>query len=376
MTSPDKIEEYPLINDDGRVSLDRHKEDPHTLEAQSYSLPALQPQRRRFRWHHILLVVSLLACFAGAIGLLSQKAAAVDSRPKTPKNPNKIAFATLLSINPDKAKHEKDINDDEYFVATRLLCYQLLHDPQTRNRLGAPFIVMTTPAISQAKIDRLKKDGATIFNITEPLVPKLYHSVNQNRYQDVWSKLLIWKWTQYERVLFIDNDMILSKPLDDLFQQPESIVRQTLHNASAIKADEGPLPSEYLWSPIPEIEAGHEFPLKQGQYRANYPNAGFFLLKPSLDMFQYMMSILAVPGKFDPIYPEQNFMNYVFRQSGNMPWTMLDPKWSVHRALMNDVIKGAYSIHEKWWWRAGGGNKTHDRGDLDLPLAHWMRSWR
>ena len=363
MTRSAKMEEYALVNEEDRTDGGHYKEDPQLLEAQWRLGPT-----RRFRWPQILLIVSALACCAGLVGLFAQTSAGLSSKPS---NPNKIAFATLLSIHPDKAKNEKDINDDNYFVATRLLCYQLLHDPQTRNRLGAPCIVMTTPAVSQAKIDRLKQDGATIFPITEPLVVEKYPSVNQLRFQDVWSKLLIWKWTQFERVLFVDNDMVLSKPLDDLFSEPQIVVRQTKHNASAIFADEGPLPSEYLWAPIPEVEGGHDFPLKKGQFRDNYPNAGFFVLKPSLEMFDYMQSVLAVPGKFDPIYPEQNFMNYVFRTEGNMPWSMLDPKWSVHRAVYNDVVKGAVSVHEKFWWR--GGEKG---SDPDIPLSRWMRAWR
>ncbi len=48
-----------------------------------------------------------------------------------PKPPLKVAFATLLSGFEKNIEKETTIDDDPYFVNTRMLGYQLLHDPVT-----------------------------------------------------------------------------------------------------------------------------------------------------------------------------------------------------------------------------------------------------
>ncbi len=57
------------------------------------------------------------------------------------RNAIKVAFATLLSGFEKIIEKETTADDDPYCRQTRMLGYQLLHDPVTRNRLGAPLIV-------------------------------------------------------------------------------------------------------------------------------------------------------------------------------------------------------------------------------------------
>jgi hypothetical protein len=51
---------------------------------------------------------------------------------------------------------------DAYLVSARILTYQLLHAPRTRNSRPIPFLVLYTKAVSEAKKARLNEDGATI----------------------------------------------------------------------------------------------------------------------------------------------------------------------------------------------------------------------
>lgn len=75
------------------------------------------------------------------------------------------------------------------------------------------------------------------------------------RWREQMSKLHLFKMEQYDRILFIDGDTILQRPLDPLFAagEPNTTVRRTEDNKDEIKSDEGELPERYLLASIPEV---------------------------------------------------------------------------------------------------------------------------
>lgn len=81
----------------------------------------------------------------------------------------------------------------------------------------------------------------------------------------------------------------------------------------------------------------------------NYMNAGFFVLHPSKDLFDYYITLLDTPEQFDSAYPEQNLLNCAHRTDGPMPWQDLGPGWNSKGASQSDYEKGLKSIHHKWW---------------------------
>jgi hypothetical protein len=66
---------------------------------------------------------------------------------------SKYAYATFLAIDAD----EDSGIGDEYFIATRVLAYQLLHAPGTRTHDGIPFIVVVNKDVPETKRDRLRR---------------------------------------------------------------------------------------------------------------------------------------------------------------------------------------------------------------------------
>lgn len=73
----------------------------------------------------------------------------------------KFAYTTFLANWP--RDDEDNPNDDKYFLATRILAYQLLHAPETKSVHGYPFIVLVNEHVSAAKRERLAKDGAIVW---------------------------------------------------------------------------------------------------------------------------------------------------------------------------------------------------------------------
>lgn len=313
-------------------------------------------------WKPAAIVVALLVCLGGLLHWRSNGTQSLS----TVTSP--VAFVTLLESPAEQPRDEENTIDDPYFVATRTLCYQILHEPATRNRLGAPCIVMTTPDISQVKINRLKKDGAIVWPITKPIDPRNYPTYNQGLRPIGWNKLYAWQLTQFERIVYLDNTVMLVKNIDKLFEEPQ--VKNDLatrKNASRLGMDEvGPQPSEYLYAPVAEIEFRHKWPPAPELTREDHTSASFIVLKPSVEMFNYFVSVLSKPGKFDSSRQAvQNFLNYVFRLDGNMPWKRLETKWCLQSPGFDGVEFGARTINEAWW-----------KKDADPALSRWMRAYR
>ena len=58
-----------------------------------------------------------------------------------------------------------------YFQAARLLTFQLLRNPRTRNMIDdVPFLILVTPDIPQRHRNLLNREGATVVPIENPVM--------------------------------------------------------------------------------------------------------------------------------------------------------------------------------------------------------------
>jgi hypothetical protein len=70
----------------------------------------------------------------------SEPASSKSASPEAATS-NKYAFSAFLAA---PSMQTREDNDDVYFVGTRMLIYQLLHDPKTRTNNSYPFVVLAT----------------------------------------------------------------------------------------------------------------------------------------------------------------------------------------------------------------------------------------
>ncbi|KAF2168994.1 glycosyltransferase family 8 protein [Zasmidium cellare ATCC 36951] len=265
---------------------------------------------------------------------------------------HKVAYATFLAANANPSQKETDEEsaaiddaDDGYFVSTRVLAYTLLHSKSAGSNNSIDFLVLCTRDVSKRKRDRLKQDGATII-----LVEKLKSDwVNTGiaRWADMLAKLRLFQLTDYAKICYIDADTLVTGPLDGVFFDEATLTQATLPNPAEIKDDESPLPRTYMFAAHADYWGyDHPFPPPADM---NYLNCGFFVLTPSLMLFDYYMSVLNIPGRFDPGFMEQNLLNYAHRREGNMPWKPLWYGWNVNWATEKDWRGGGRSFHAKFW---------------------------
>lgn len=77
--------------------------------------------------------------------------------------------------------------------------------------------------------------------------------------------------------------------------------------------------------------------------------AGFIMFSPSIEMFDFYISLMAEPGHFNPNFTEQNLLNYAHRLHGTVPWQRLAPTWNINFPKPSDEKSGVATMHEKWW---------------------------
>lgn len=290
------------------------------------------------------------------------KAFSTFEPPSLATTRSKYSYATFLGPS---THEEEDINDDKYFVAARLLAYQLLHAPETRTRSSIPLIVLVSAEVSKAKRDRLRRDGAIVWE--REGIDADWIETPVPGWRTVLTKLRLWELTQFERVCFLDGDTVLAKPIDEVFEDAAAQSHVTGSKQDAILEDEALQPPGYVFAAIPEMKPVHHYPPTEENHdwpNGGYLNAGFFVMEPRLDMLAYYLSLLAVPHKFDSTLPEQNLLNKAHRADGNMPWKMLDTKWNMHFVSKEDLDGGLHSLHVKFW------KPSDDR------LIPFLESWR
>ena len=239
-----------------------------------------------------------------------------------------VAIATFL-CGLDKPEKDARVDDDFYFVAARVLTYQLLHDSRTRCNRSIPFLVLVTDDVSPEKRQRLTADGATVLPVDDVRLPG-WIKTGVTRWKDQFTKPRLLEMVEYERVLFIDADTLLTRPIDAIFDDLSARLPSTTlpHRRDYIKADEAPLPAQYLFAARSDNamtgEREHPFPPPPTPVFS----AGIWLAAPSRELFAYLLSVMTHRGRFNAHTMEQSLLNYAFRREGAMPWMELDFTWS------------------------------------------------
>lgn len=263
---------------------------------------------------------------------------------------SRYAFATLLAENVEMTEGglnltDYDLNTDEYFLAARVLTWQLLRSPRTRSREGIPFLILVTEDISDDKRDVLRKEGATIVEVDKTSMPDWMDPIF-SRWRDQLAKLHVFEQTDYDKICFLDLDFLLTAPLDGVFDDPAVQWQDSLQNTDQVKEDEVKIPDRYLFAAHADPWGPSEvWPPEKGDYF----NAGFFVIGPSNEAYDYYLSLLNFPDRFGSAYVEQDMLNYAHRLDGNMPWTSFADTWNALHPGLHHMEHGVRSFHTKFW---------------------------
>jgi len=275
----------------------------------------------------------------------------------------KYAFATLVSPNYLENADQNDVESDDYFLSARVLNYQLLHSNKTRyHDPTVPFLVLALPGVGKIKIKILESEGATVIPVENLKADWIKAPLPQ--WEGLLSKLFLWSYTEYEKILFVDADVYLIESMNGIFEDEAAQPQMTLESKTEPQ-DIGALPATYVMAGVPDGGSGS----RDNPMNINYMNAGFFIMRPDMKLFNHFKKYINTPNSFSLSMLEQNLINDIFRVEGAMPWQHMDPKWDTSCPEPVDIQRGWKSVHSKLW-------KTHaEPCDVD-PVAGrmWYRT--
>lgn len=181
----------------------------------------------------------------------------------------KCAYVTLL------------YGDNMYFIGTLVFILSLI-----KTKPKYDLLLLYTEDVPINKLDILRKYYTKVIKIDYIKINK----IERKRFIDVYTKLQIFKLTEYDKILFMDNDMLVQKNIDHLF--------------------------EYSTPAGMALSENLKYKDKEKITDKNIVfNAGLWLLKPSLTDFKKMIKGLEV---FDSSYElEQEYVSYYY----NGKWT-------------------------------------------------------
>nr|KIR46228.1 glycosyl transferase family 8 protein [Cryptococcus bacillisporus CA1280] len=241
----------------------------------------------------------------------------IKAEESTPPNPLPVteAYVTFLAHSDDPRPW--------YFNAVRRLMFQLKYDPLTLDPHPRDFVVITTPSAPEWQLEQLREAGAII--ASRPLIDHLpLPEKGISRYAEVYTKLFIFNLTDYERVLFVDADQLMVKPLTGIWDDPNAWPESGMAACAESKS---------AWE--------HPTPIED----QNYFNSGFMLARPDEKTFNELLQ----EKDFDPWFPEQNLLNHYFRRDGPRPWKPLNHMFVTTFPRKVDLEAGIYVLHDKMW---------------------------
>jgi alpha-N-acetylglucosamine transferase len=268
------------------------------------------------------------------------------------------AIAIFLGTEFDAEESDED-ETDRYYVGARTLVYQLLHAPSTRLTSPISVIILATQGVRESKRQRLRLDGATVINIE-----RLEHSVNIDVpfYHEVFDKLRAFDpaTMPFEKVALLDADMVITRPLDALFQDTNTTYFPADKSSTRLPAPDLPeLPDSYALAATPDIPGRNPVfpPDVDNTEGRDYFNAGIIVSSPTERLYQYYLALLGRPELFGHWLPEQDLLNLAHRWDGPMPWRQLNLSWHLMSPNEADFNAGMAILHCKYW--QFGGDPCH-----------------
>ncbi|KAJ5439920.1 uncharacterized protein N7458_010918 [Penicillium daleae] len=257
------------------------------------------------------------------------------------------AISTFLASKSSENADPND-NDDAYFVSARTLIYQLLHSPITKLQHPVPIVVLVTKDVNESKRQTLRHDGAIVVEVED-----VTHStpIDAERWTSMATKLHVFDpaIVLYEKVLFMEVDMVLTRPIDKIFQD-FSTELGPITNVSQVEPGLGPLPEQYILAASPEShQKDHAYPFLDSARTVSTFNSGLFMYSPSVEMYQYYMRLLDHPDLYYAGIPDQDLLNYAHRWGGPMSWKRLHWSWYINLPNQNDLQGDMALLHAKWW---------------------------
>ncbi|KAL9309929.1 putative inositol 3-alpha-galactosyltransferase [Arabidopsis thaliana] len=235
-----------------------------------------------------------------------------------------------------------------------------------------PLVVAILPDVPEDHRKQLVDQGCVVKEI-EPVYPPENQTEFAMAYYVInYSKLRIWEFVEYNKMIYLDGDIQVFDNIDHLFDLPngqfyavmDCFCEKTWSHSPQYKIGYcQQCPDKVTW---PEAKLGPKPPL--------YFNAGMFVYEPNLSTYHNLLeTVKIVPPT---LFAEQDFLNMYFKDIYkpippvyNLVLAML---WRHPENIELDQVKVVhYCAAGAKPWRFTGEEENMDREDIKMLVKKW-----
>ncbi|XP_031280341.1 galactinol synthase 1-like [Pistacia vera] len=234
-----------------------------------------------------------------------------------------------------------------------------------------PLVVAVLPDVPEEHRKILESQGCIVREI-EPVYPPENQTQFAMAYYVInYSKLRIWEFVEYSKMIYLDGDIQVYDNIDHLFDLPDG------HFYAVMDCF-----CEKTWSHTPQYKIGYcqqrpdkvKWPAEMGEPPALYFNAGMFVFEPSLSTYDDLLETLRVTPPTP--FAEQDFLNMYFKNIYkpiplvyNLVLAML---WRHPENVELDKVKVVhYCAAGSKPWRYTGKEENMQREDIKMLVQKW-----
>lgn len=235
-----------------------------------------------------------------------------------------------------------------------------------------PLVVAVLPDVPVAHRRILEAQGCIVREIEPVHPPESQTQFAMAYYVINYSKLRIWEFVEYSKMIYLDGDIQVYENIDELFDLDDSYFYAVMDCFC-----------EKTWSHTPQYKIGYcqqcpekvSWPVdKMGPPPSLYFNAGMFVFEPSISTGEKLLSDL----KITPPTPfaEQDFLNMffkdVYKPISNVYNLVLAMLWRHPENVQLDMVKVVhYCAAGSKPWRYTGKEENMDREDIKMLVKKW-----
>ncbi|XP_010558459.1 PREDICTED: galactinol synthase 5-like [Tarenaya hassleriana] len=240
-----------------------------------------------------------------------------------------------------------------------------------RARSAYPLVVAVLPDLPEEHRRILVDQGCLVREI-EPVYPPENQTQFAMAYYVInYSKLRIWEFVEYEKMIYLDGDIQVMENIDHLFDNPSGHLYAVMDCFC-----------EKTWSHTPQYKIGF---CQQSPEKVTWPadllgpppryfNAGMLVFEPNLVVYEDLLRTLDVTAPTS--FAEQDFLNMYFKDiykpiplTYNLVLAML---WRHPECVDLDKVKVVhYCAAGSKPWRYTGEENHMDRDDVKMLVKKW-----
>ncbi|XP_022895702.1 galactinol synthase 2-like [Olea europaea var. sylvestris] len=234
-----------------------------------------------------------------------------------------------------------------------------------------PLVVAVLPDVPEEHRQILINQGCIVREI-EPVYPPENQTQFAMAYYVInYSKLRIWEFVEYSKMIYLDGDIQVFDNIDHLFDLPNEYFYAVMDCFC-----------EKTWSHTPQFKIGYcqqcpdkvHWPQELGPKPPLYFNAGMFVFEPSLPTYRDLLRKLKITTPTS--FAEQDFLNMFFKDiykpipsNYNLVLAML---WRHPENVKLDEVKVVhYCAAGSKPWRYTGEEENMDREDIKMLVNKW-----